>query len=157
MKLFISVQYQESDGNRWRNKGGTSFIVENISFNQRQTIQRYGIPFLSHLLESGKGIEDDEIRGDEFFTRRYINHFELIEDDTDLVETGLLDSWETPWILTYSKKLKSWTANRFVKNNGFWKTSKTGKYLEGKWQGYVLGEQSKYIDFKEHYQEAEVA
>jgi len=109
------------------------------------------------LLESGKDIEDDEIRGDEFFTRRYINHFELIEDDTDLVETGLLDSWETPWILTYSKKLKSWTANRFVKNNGFWKTSKTGKYLEGKWQGYVLGEQSKYIDFKEHYQEAEVA
>ena len=154
MKLVIITQYQQSKKVRWANKGGDVYIVENIDFNQRQTIQRFGIPFLSSLLEYGMDVTDVQI-SQEFHSREYIKHYCLVEDDIDLVEAGLIDSWDNPWTLTYVKQRKQWTANRFVPAEDFWSNAPSGNPYEGKYEGFALAPAGERVkgSYKEHYVE----
>ncbi len=166
MKLVIIMQHEESCVNRWRPKFGDIFIVEDVSFNQRQTIQRFGIPFLAKLLECGMDITMDQVANAErdrghadAYWREYVKHWVLVEDDVDLVEAGLIESWSQPWTLTFSKERKQWTANRFVVNEGYWSTAPSGNEYEGKWEGYALADGGQRVErsYKEHYVERQVA
>lgn len=166
MKLVIIMQAEESCVTRWRPKFADIYIVENVSFNQRQTIQRFGIPFLTKLLERGMDITMDQVANAErdcghadAYWREYVKHYVLVEDEVDLVEADLIEPWSQPWTLTYVKERKQWTANRFVANEGYWKTAPSGNEYEGKWEGYALAEGGQRVDgsYTEHYVERQVA
>jgi len=168
MKLVIIMQAEESCVTRWRPKFADTFIVENVSFNQRQTIQRFGIPFLTKLLECGMDITMDQVANAErdcghadAYWREYVKHYVLVEDDVDLVEAGLINSWEHPWTLTYVKERKQWTANRWVANGEMsgWQTAPSGNEYEGKWEGYALAEGGQRVEgsYNVHYVERQVA
>lgn len=154
MRLVISVQYQESKTTRWANKGGEVFIIENVGFNQRQSIQRFGIPYLRDLLEHGMDVTDDQIADDEY-SRQFVKHYCLVEDDIDLIESGLVESWESPWTLTWINNRKQWTANRFVPAEDYWSRAPSGNLYEGKYEGYALAPNGNRVSgsYKEHYVE----
>lgn len=156
MKLVVITQYQESKSVRWANKGGEVYVVENITFNQRQSIQRFGIPYLHDLLEHDMDVTMEQI-ADEEYCRRFIKGFWLVEDDTDLVEAGFIEEWEQKDVFTlaYSKKLKAWTANRFVKADFWWKNAPSGRPYEGYFEGFALAPKGERVDgsYNKHYVE----
>ena len=154
MKLVVIVQYQESKGTRWANKGGETYIVEDITFDQRQTIQRFGIPFLTDLLEHHMDVTEAEM-ADDFYCRRFVKHFCLVEDDIDIVEAGLVEEWDNPYTLTGVQKRKQWTANRFVKAEFWWGKSESGNPFEGYYEGFALGLAGERISgsYNKHYVE----
>lgn len=166
MKLVIITQAEESCVDRWRPKFGDIYIVENVSFNQRQTIQRFGIPFLTKMLEHGMDITMDQVANAErdcghadAYYREYVKHYCLVEDDVDLVEADLIEEWSKPWYLHFAKETKEWNAFRWVANEGYWNTAPSGNEYEGKWEGYVLAEGGQRVEgsYKEHYVERQVA
>ncbi len=155
MKLVIITQYQESKGTRWANKGGEVYVVENVSFNHQQTIQRFGIPYLKELLEFNMDVTMDMIAEDEY-SRTYVKHFCLVEDDTDLVDAGLIQPWDDDtFTLAYSKKAKCWTVHRFVKAEIWWKNAPSGQPYEGYYEGFGLGREGTRIEgsYNKHYVE----
>ena len=96
MKLIIDTQHRENyaahdwDGTGecleyWKNKGGYTYVVENLSSAQVSKIRKEGIPTLSKLIE----------RSDEFF-QEFILDFTVVDD----VATPW-DDYEAPWILKY--------------------------------------------------------
>jgi len=108
MKLIISTQHRENyaahdwDGTGecleyWKNKGGSTYVVENLSSAQVSKIRKGGIPTLSKLIE----------RSDEFF-QEFILDFTFVDD----VATPW-DDYEQPWILKYEDyENGNWIATR---------------------------------------------
>ena len=105
MKLIINTQHRENyaahdwDGTGecleyWKNKGGYTYVVENLSSAQVSKIRKEGIPTLSKLIE----------RSDEFF-QEFILDFTFVDD----VATPW-DDYEAPWILKYENS--NWIATR---------------------------------------------
>ena len=105
MKLIIDTQHRENyaahdwDGTGecleyWKNKGGSTYVVENLSSAQVSKIFKNGIPTLSKLIE----------RSDEFF-QEFILDFTFVDD----VATPW-DDYEAPWILKYENS--NWIATR---------------------------------------------
>ena len=105
MKLIIDTQHRENyaahdwDGTGecleyWKNKGGSTYVVENLSSAQVSKIRKEGIPTLSKLIE----------RSDEFF-QEFILDFTFVDD----VATPW-DDYEAPWILKYENS--NWIATR---------------------------------------------
>ena len=105
MKLIIDTQHRENyaahdwDGTGecleyWKNKGGYTYVVENLSSAQVSKIRKEGIPTLSKLIE----------RSDEFF-QEFILDFTFVDD----VATPW-DDYEAPWILKYENS--NWIATR---------------------------------------------
>ena len=105
MKLIIDTQHRENyaahdwDGTGecleyWKNKGGSTYVVENLSSAQVSKIRKEGIPTLSKLIE----------RSDEFF-QEFILDFTFVDD----VATPW-DDYEAPWILKYENS--NWVATR---------------------------------------------
>ena len=105
MKLIIDTQHRENYGAHdwdgtgecleyWKNKGGSTYVVENLSSAQVSKIRKEGIPTLSKLIE----------RSDEFF-QEFILDFTFVDD----VATPW-DDYEAPWILKYENS--NWIATR---------------------------------------------
>ena len=105
MKLIIDTQHRENYGAHdwdgegqapqyWKNKGGSTYVVENLSSSQVSKIRKDGIPTLSKLIE----------RSDEFF-QEFILDFTFVDD----VATPW-DDYEAPWILKYENS--NWIATR---------------------------------------------
>ena len=80
MKLIIDTQHRENYGAHdwdgtgecleyWKNKGGSTYVVENLSSAQVSKIRKEGIPTLSKLIE----------RSDEFF-QEFILDFTFVDD-----------------------------------------------------------------------------
>lgn len=105
MKLIIDTQHRENyaahdwDGTGecleyWKNKGGSTYVVENLSSAQVSKIRKNGIPTLSKLIE----------RSDEFF-QEFILRFFFVDD-----VVAPRDDYEAPWILKYENS--NWIATR---------------------------------------------
>ena len=105
MKLIIDTQHRENyaahdwDGEGqapqyWKNKGGSTYVVENLSSAQVSKIRKEGIPTLSKLIE----------RSDEFF-QEFILRFFFVDD-----VVAPRDDYEAPWILKYENS--NWIATR---------------------------------------------
>lgn len=149
MKLVVICQFQEWKTNRWANKGGETFVVENLTFNQQMMIKKFGIPYLTNLLEWGNN--QDTPKADDLCGKQFIKFWTITEDD----DNSLWEEWETPWKLAYSPKHKAWTANRFVPAEYWWATAPSGNEYQGKYEGYILAPEGWRVEgsYKEHYVE----
>ena len=108
MKLIIDTQHRENyaahdwDGTGecleyWKNKGGSIYVVENLSSAQVSKIRKGGIPTLSKLIE----------RSDEF-SQEFILDFTFVDDGATP-----WDDYEQPWILKYENyENGNWIATR---------------------------------------------
>jgi len=110
MKLVINTQYKENYASHnedyehgvsepyWKFKGGSTYVVENITPPQARNIEMDGIPNLDKLLSySNVGSQE------------YVLDYEIVEDDTKVCE-----DWETPVILKYADN--KWSALKFTLN-----------------------------------------
>lgn len=105
MKLVIQTQYCENYGDeaqpRWKFKGGSTYVVPNITPAQATRIEAEGIPTLSSLIEySGP------------MTREYILDYTVREDDFAVCEP-----WETPTVCRYAEG--AWHASEEVINGEY--------------------------------------
>ena len=109
MKLAITTQHRENYGAHdwdgkgecpqyWKNKGGSIYVVSNISEKQAKRINRDGIPTLSRLLDNRN----------EYF-EEFVIHFEVVADDAVVCE-----EWETPTELSYVNG--QWEAQEVMDN-----------------------------------------
>ncbi len=105
MKLVIQTQYCENYGDEdsphWKFKGGSTYIVANITPAQATRIAAEGIPTLTQLIEYSNPM-----------TREYILGFNVVEDDSTVCEP-----WETPTVCSYSDG--AWHASEEVLNGEY--------------------------------------
>ena len=111
-KLVIQTQYRENyaahnadykhgiDQPYWKFKGGTTFVVENLSSNMINKIAVNGIPELVNLVEYSNEAAEE-----------YVIDWEIAEDDAVVCE-----SWETPIVLSFDEENQEWTATKFTNN-----------------------------------------
>jgi hypothetical protein len=112
MKIVIQTQVRENYGahdwdgkgecpERWKFKGGETYVVPNLTPAQAARVQEEGIPTLTALIESrSEGFEE------------YILGFSVAEDGDAVCEP-----WETPFELFWEQN--RWVARRVVKNDEY--------------------------------------
>ena len=139
MKLVIQTQYCENYGahtwdgegecpQRWKFKGGETYVVPNLSQDQVTQVIEQGIPTLRALIEYSNEA-----------SREYILDWS-VQDDADVVG----EPWETPFELFWEQG--RWVARRTVKNDeyGYLRAdigSKTEAYdmlMEGGRENYTV-------------------
>jgi len=120
MKLVIDTQFCENYGahswdgqgecpQRWKFKGGETYVVPNITSAQQARIERDGIPTISALIET-----------DNDYSKEYIINYRIVEDAAKAGE-----EWETPYELAYVDG--KWIAHRFVPAEDYWTPGFVGK------------------------------
>jgi hypothetical protein len=99
MKLIIATQFRENYGahdwdgqgqcpQHWKSKGGDTYVVENITKDQLNSILKHGIPTsLTSTIEH----KDD-------YSMEYIISYEFINDDEKIP----CEEWESPIFLSYN-------------------------------------------------------
>ena len=112
MKLVIQTQYKENYAahnedyvqgvsvDHWKFKGGSTYVVENITPAQARNIEMDGIPHLTALIEE---------RNESF--EEYILDHDIVADDATVCE-----EWETPYVLQYDVEIKRWRMSRTTIN-----------------------------------------
>lgn len=104
MKLVIQTQYCENYGDAqkpyWKFKGGSTYIVANLSDKQAQRIKRDGIPTLKSLIE----YKND-------FSEEYVTEYRVVAD-----EAVVCEEWETPRMLSYENG--QWVCREDQPNDG---------------------------------------
>jgi hypothetical protein len=105
MKIVIQTQVRENYGSAdqpyWKCKGGSTFIVPDLTPVQAVKVQEQGIPTLTALIES---------RNDMF--EEYVVGFSVVDNDA-----VVCDPWETPYELRWIGN--RWVANRTVENGEY--------------------------------------
>lgn len=112
MKLVIYTQFMENYGAHewdgkgqcpqyWKVKGGSAYVVENLSPKQVQAALDSGCPTLCGLLK----VDND-------FIREWVISIISLDDDETVG-----DSWETPITLSYVDG--KWTAKEVIINDEF--------------------------------------
>ena len=105
MKLVIQTQvrenYGDSDKPYWKFKGGSTYVVPNLTPAQAARVQEDGIPTLRSLIESRNPMFEEYILG-----------FNIVEDAAVVCEP-----WETPFELFWEQN--RWVARRTVKNDEY--------------------------------------
>jgi len=108
MKLVIETQYRENyaahnddfvagvSEDYWKNKGGSTYIVPNLTVDQAIKITKNGIPNLEKLI-----VHSD------CATEEFILDWFVCDDDVTVGE-----EWETPLMLEYDSEIKEWRATR---------------------------------------------
>lgn len=117
MKLVISTQYCENYGDlhtpHWKFKGGSTYVVRDITPAQQKRIESEGINTLRCLIEYSNPM-----------TREYILDYTVVEDDTPVGEP-----WDTPTVCVYSEG--AWHASRETQNDEYgYLRSDIGRKLE---------------------------
>jgi hypothetical protein len=113
MKLVIQTQHKENYGAHdwdgkglcpqyWKNKGGNTYVVENLSARSMQRIADEGIPTLTALIENCNESWEE-----------YIIDWEIVADDATVCE-----EWESPIVLGYAREAGEWVAVRVTDNTG---------------------------------------
>jgi hypothetical protein len=127
MKIVIQTQVKENYGAHdwdgtgacpqyWKFKGGSTYVVPNLSVEQTLRIREVGLPTLTALIEE---------RSDSF--EEYILDWSIQDDDAVVCEP-----WETPFELTWEQG--RWKASRVILNDeyGYMRAdigSKTEQYI----------------------------
>tara|TARA_R110002074_G_scaffold392336_1_gene577778 strand:+ start:1433 stop:1933 length:501 start_codon:yes stop_codon:yes gene_type:complete len=112
MKLVINTQYRENyaahnddfvegvSQDHWKFKGGTTYVVENITPPQARNIEMDGIPELTKLVSYSNSASEEYILG-----------YDIVEDDAVVCE-----EWETPIVLAFDRDHQEWTAMKVTHN-----------------------------------------
>jgi hypothetical protein len=112
MKLLINTQHRENyaahnedfvpgvSQDYWKFKGGSTFVVENLSSDSVAKIEAEGIPTLTALIED---------RNSSF--EEYILGYDIVEDGAAVCE-----EWETPMVLDYDADIKEWRSTKLTIN-----------------------------------------
>ena len=102
MKLVIYTQYTENYGDEdqpyWKNKGGDTYVVENLTPAQIAKIKAQGIPTLTQLIEYSNSHATESIIG-----------HRVVSDSTSVCA-----EWETPTKLSYVSG--RWSAVKVTEN-----------------------------------------
>lgn len=105
MKIAITTQVRENYGSAsepyWKFKGGSTFVVPDLTPAQAQRVQEYGIPTLTALINT---------RNDMF--EEYVVGYDVVENDVKVC-----DPWETPFELRWIGG--RWVATRTVENGEY--------------------------------------
>jgi len=105
MKIAITTQVRENYGSAerpyWKCKGGSVFIVPNLTVEQTLKIKEGGIPTLTALIETRNEMFEE-----------LVVHWSIY-DNGDTV----CDPWETPFELHWTGG--RWVANRTVENGEY--------------------------------------
>jgi len=105
MKLVISTQYRENYGSAlapyWKFKGGSTYVVENLTLEQADKILTNGIPTLKALIEYFGPMSEEYIIGEQ-----------VVGDSATVCE-----EWESPTILAWVNS--RWTATEVRVNDEF--------------------------------------
>jgi hypothetical protein len=140
MKLVIDTQYCENYGahtwdgkgecpQRWKFKGGSTYVVDNVTPAQKERIEREGIPNITSLIEySSEG------------SKEYILGYRVVEDTAPEGEP-----WDTPFRLVYTEG--KWVARREIDNAGEYGGAMRSE-IKTKFESYVMlpqGERTSYI------------
>jgi len=130
-KLVIQTQYRENysahnedyvsgvSADHWKFKGGSTYVVENLTPAQAMKIGVHGIPTLTDMIAYSNPASEE-----------YILDYEVVEDDN----APVCEEWETPYVLEYDTDIKRWRATKFTFNGdmGYMKNdiiSKTESWL----------------------------
>ena len=136
-KLVINTQYRENysfdnDGYpvegpeaHWKFKGGSTYVVENLTTGMINKISQNGIPELTKLLEY-KNVASEE----------YILDWSIEESDAVVCE-----EWETPIVLAFDREQQEWTATKVTSNDEMGYMRSEIKMKTEKW--VMLGEQER--------------
>ena len=141
MKLVIQTQYAENYGAHswngegecpqfWKNKGGSTYVVPNITQAQARRIQDYAIPTLDQLLS---------YRSDS--SSEHILSYDVVEDGMTVCE-----EWETPIMLAWDQANACWQARADTPSDVGWQEGYAGKV-----ETWVLGMEGKRLDYKCEY------
>lgn len=120
MKLVIDTQHCENYGahswngegecpQRWKFKGGETYVVENLTPTQVAKIEANGIPTLSNLIETA-----------DHSWKEYVTGFNIVDDNA-----SACDEWKTPYTLSYEGG--KWVAKRFEEAQDHWEPGFAGK------------------------------
>ncbi len=105
MKVAIYTQIRENYGSadapHWKCKGGSTFVVPNLTSVRAARVQEQGIPTLTALISTSNAMFEE-----------YVTGFTVVED-----HVKVCDSWETPFELHW--KGGRWIANRTVENGEY--------------------------------------
>ena len=112
MKIVIQTQIRENYGAHdwdgkgecpqyWKFKGGSTYVVPNLSVEQTLRIKEVGVPTLTALIEERNGSFEE-----------YILDWSILDDDAVVCE-----EWETPFELYWEQG--RWIARRTVKNDEY--------------------------------------
>jgi hypothetical protein len=112
MKLVINTQYRENyaahnddfvegvSQDHWKFKGGTTYVVENITTGMAQKICDNGIPELTKLVSYSNSMSEE-----------YILDWNLEDNDAVVCE-----EWDTPIVLAFDQENQEWTAMKVTHN-----------------------------------------
>lgn len=139
MKIVIQTQVKENYGAHdwdgqgecpqyWKFKGGSTYVVPNLTPEQALRVGEVGIPTLTALIEE---------RNESF--EEYVQNWATLDDDAVVCEP-----WETPFELTWEQG--RWVARRTVENGeyGYMRAdigSKTEQYtmlMQGGRENYTV-------------------
>ena len=130
MKLVIYTQYTENYGEAdapyWKNKGGSTYVVENLTQPQVTKIKEQGLPTLTALIEYANSFSTESIIGNS-----------VVPDSTSICE-----EWESPIKLAWTNN--RWTASRVTKNDEFGFLRKEIDRKIETWDMMMNGERENY-------------
>ena len=112
MKLVIQTQYRENyaahnddfvegvSQDHWKFKGGTTYVVENITTGMAQKICDNGIPELTKLVSYSNSAAEE-----------YVLDWNIEDNDAVVCE-----EWDTPIVLAFDQENQEWTAMKVTHN-----------------------------------------
>jgi hypothetical protein len=137
MKIVITTQIRENYGahdwdgqgtcpQRWKCKGGNTYVVPNLSVTQVLRIKEQGIPTLMSLIEQrNEGFEE------------YVMDWAILDDDA---KVGA--EWESPLELSWEQG--RWVARRTVENGEYgYMRQEIARKVET-WEMLPAGERENY-------------
>lgn len=112
MKIVIQTQVKENYGAHdwngegecpqyWKFKGGSTYVVPNLTPEQAIRVREFGMPTLTALIEE---------RSDSY--EEYILDWSVRDDDAEVCEP-----WETPYELSW--EAGRWVARRVIQNGEY--------------------------------------
>jgi len=105
MKIAITTQIRENYGDAdkpyWKFKGGSVYVVPNLSVEQALEVKEKGMPTLKALIETRNECFEE-----------YVADWSILDDDA-----MVCDEWETPFELFWDQG--RWVATRTVENDEY--------------------------------------
>lgn len=131
MKVVIHTQDRENYGTAeqpyWKFKGGSTYVIFDLTEAQVEKINTHGIPTLTALIESKHPMYEEVIAG-----------WAILDDGQKAC-----DEWETPYVLTWENG--AWMARCNIPNEeyGYFRQEIAWKHEE-----YVMGMGGERINYK---------
>lgn len=137
MKIVITTQYAENYGAHdwdgvgkcpqyWKMKGGSTYVVQNLTVAQVLKIKEHGIPTITALINySNDG------------SRETVVDWSILDDDATVC-----DPWDTPTVLSWEDG--RWVARETVVNGEHHYLNQKVAIMEKRWDMLMGGDRENY-------------